>query len=142
MVIKVMQIFNIFVYLVIQHYFIITVIIENILFFLIFLFFNQGHGTVMKSNASLNEVISRSLPELITRLPVDAFPKYNNNGTMIRAAFEIRTNGDRVEGKQKLIRSAFTIEGAMLHQKIEPKAESWLLQVKLNFEKKEKHHFI
>ena len=84
----------------------------------------------MKSNASLNDVVSRSLPELITRLPSDAFPKYNNNGTMIRAAFEIRTNGDRDEGKQKLIRGSFTIEGAMLHQKIVSKAESWLLQVK------------
>jgi hypothetical protein len=87
----------------------------------------------MKSNASLNEVISRSLPELITRLPADAFPKYNNNGTMVRAAFEIRTTGNRTEGRQKLIRSAFTIEGAMLHPKIEPKSESWLLQVKFDF---------
>jgi hypothetical protein len=83
----------------------------------------------MKPNMSLNEVVSRSLPELITRLPADAFPKYNNNGTMIRAAFEIRTNGDRTEGKQKLVRGSFTIEGAMLHQKIVPKAESWLLQL-------------
>jgi hypothetical protein len=99
----------------------------------LFSFLFKGHGTPMKSNASLNDVISRSLPELITRLPADAFPKYNNNGTMIRAAFEIRTNGDRIDGKQKLTRSSFTIEGAMLHQKIEPKAESWLLQVKLDF---------
>ncbi len=99
---------------------------------------NKGHGTVMKSNASLNEVVIRSLPELITRLPSDAFPKYNNNGTMIRAAFEIRANGDRVEGKQKLIRGSFTIEGAMLHQKIVPKAESWLLQVIKHF----KNNFI
>jgi hypothetical protein len=102
----------------------------NIFSLLIFFSLNTGHGTVMKSNASLNEVVSRSLPELITRLPSDAFPKYDNNGTMIRAAFEIRTNGDRAEGKQKLIRGSFTIEGAMLHQKIVPKAESWLLQVK------------
>ena len=89
-----------------------------------------GHGTMLKSNLSLNEVISRSLPDLITRLPPNAFPKYNNNGAMIRAAFEIRSNGDRVEGKQKFIRGSFTIEGAMLHQKIVPKAESWLLQVR------------
>ncbi len=80
---------------------------------------------------SLNEVISRSLPELVTRLPSDAFSKYDNNGTMIRAAFEIRTTGDRTEGRQKLVRGSFTIEGAMLHQRIVPKNESWLLQVKV-----------
>jgi hypothetical protein len=83
----------------------------------------------MKPNASLNEILSRSLPELITRLPPDAFAKYNNNGTMVRAAFEIRANGDRIEGKQKIIRGSFTIEGAMLHHKTVPKAENWLLQV-------------
>jgi len=94
----------------------------------------------MKSNVSLNDVVSRSLPELITRLPSDAFPKYNNDGTMVRAAFEIRSNGDRIEGKQKLIRGSFTIEGAMLHQKIVPKAESWLLQV--TKKKKLKNDFI
>ena len=94
-------------------------------------FLHKGHGTVMKSNVSLNEVISRSLPELITRLPSDTFPKYNNNETMVRAAFEIRTNGDRIEGKQKLIRGSCAVEGALLHQKITPKSESWLLQVKI-----------
>jgi hypothetical protein len=94
------------------------------------LIYHNGHGTPSKPNVSLNEVVSRPLPELITRLPANAFPKYNNNGTMIRAAFEIRSNGDRVEGKQKFLRGSFTIEGAMLHQKIVAKAESWLLQVR------------
>ncbi|CAF3407371.1 unnamed protein product [Rotaria socialis] len=93
------------------------------------LLFHNGHGTVMKSNTSLKEVLSRSLPELITRLPSDAFPKYNNNGTMVRAAYEIRTTGDRADGKQKIIRGSLTIEGAMLHQRIVPKTESWLLQL-------------
>ncbi|CAF3441805.1 unnamed protein product [Rotaria sp. Silwood1] len=91
--------------------------------------YHNGHGTPMKPNISLNEVISRSLPELITRCPSDAFAKYNNNGTMIRSAYEIRTTGDRTDGKQKIIRGSFTIEGAMLHQKIVPKSESWLLQL-------------
>ncbi|CAF3761845.1 unnamed protein product [Rotaria sordida] len=90
---------------------------------------HNGHGTVMKPNISLNEVISRSLPELITRCPSDAFSKYNNNATMIRSAYEIRTTGNRLDGKQKIIRGSFTIEGAMLHQKIVPKSESWLLQL-------------
>ncbi|CAF1606489.1 unnamed protein product, partial [Adineta ricciae] len=93
------------------------------------LLYHNGNVPTSKSNVPLSEVVSRSLPELITRLPANAFPKYNNNGTMIRAAFEIRTTGDRVEGRQKMIRGAFTIEGAMLHQKIVPKAESWLLQL-------------
>jgi hypothetical protein len=84
----------------------------------------------MKSNASLNEIISRSLPELITRLPENAFPKNNNNGTMVRVACEIRTNGDRIKGTQKSIRASCTVDGAMLHQKIVPKAETWILQVK------------
>lgn len=92
-------------------------------------FFFEGHGTGMKANASLNDVVSRALPELITRLPENAFARYNNNGTMIRAAFEIRANGDRVEGKQKFIRASFTIEGAMLHQKFVPKTDIWVLQV-------------
>lgn len=83
----------------------------------------------MKSTATLNDVVTRSLPELLTRLPPNAFPKYNNNGTMVRAAFDIRTTGDRNEGKQKLIRGAYMIEGIMLHQRIVPKPESWILQV-------------
>ncbi|CAF4628914.1 unnamed protein product, partial [Rotaria sp. Silwood2] len=90
--------------------------------------YHNGHGTPMKPNISLNEVISRSLPELITRCPSDAFSKYNNNETMIRSAYEIRTTGDRTDGKQKIIRGSFIIEGAMLHQKIAPKTESWVLQ--------------
>lgn len=94
------------------------------------LIYHNGHGTPIKPNVSLNEVVGRSLPELIARLPANTFPKYNNNGTMIRAAFEIRSNGDRVEGKQKFLRGSCTIEGAMLHQKIVSKAESWLLQVR------------
>ncbi|CAF4183246.1 unnamed protein product, partial [Rotaria sp. Silwood2] len=91
--------------------------------------YHNGHGTPMKPNISLNEVISRSLPELITRCPSDAFSKYNNNETMIRSAYEIRTTGDRTDGKQKIIRGSFIIEGAMLHQKIAPKTESWVLQL-------------
>lgn len=91
---------------------------------------NKGNGTMVKTNMSLSEVISRSLPELITRLPADAFPKYNNNGMMVRGAYEIRSAGDRTDGKQKIIRGSLTIEGAMLHQRIVPKNESWLLQVK------------
>lgn len=83
----------------------------------------------MKANASLNDVISRTLPELLTRLPDNAFPRYNNNGTMIRAAFEIRAVGERTEGKQKMIRGSFMIEGAMLHQRFVPKADIWVLQV-------------
>ncbi|UJR38243.1 hypothetical protein I4U23_030916 [Adineta vaga] len=93
------------------------------------LIYHNGNVPAMKSNVPLSEVLGRSLPELITRLPANAFPKYNNNGTMVRAAFEIRTTGDRIEGRQKMIRGSFTIEGAMLHQKIVPKAESWLLQL-------------
>ncbi|CAF0936928.1 unnamed protein product [Adineta steineri] len=93
------------------------------------LLYHNGNATAMKSNISLHEVLSRSLPELLTRLPSDAFPKYNNNGTMVRAAFEIRSTGDRSEGKQKMIRGSFTVEGAMLHQKILPKEEIWLLQL-------------
>ena len=84
----------------------------------------------MRTQPSLNEVLSRPLPELLTRLPTNAFPKYNNNGTMIRAAFEIRSTGDRIEGKQKFLRGSFTIEGAMLHHRMTAKAESWLLQVR------------
>lgn len=105
----------------------------NLQYFCLFshsaLIYHNGRATSPKTNLSLSEVISRPLPELITRLPANAFPRYNNNRTMIRAAFEIRINSDRSEGRQKFLRGAFTIEGAMLHQKIVPKSESWLLQV-------------
>ena len=93
------------------------------------LIFHNGHGTPIRPNTSLNEVVGRALPELLTRLPANAFPKYNNQGTMIRGAFEIRSNGDRVEGKQKFIRGSFTVEGAMLHLKAVAMAELWFMQV-------------
>ncbi|CAF0862579.1 unnamed protein product [Didymodactylos carnosus] len=90
---------------------------------------HNGHAYPIKANAHLSDVISRTLPELIRSIPPNTFPKYNNDGIMIRAAFEIRTDTDRTNGKQKVIRGSFTIEGAMLHQKIVPKAENWLLQL-------------
>ncbi|CAF0882237.1 unnamed protein product [Didymodactylos carnosus] len=91
---------------------------------------HNGHAIPLKNNARLSDVIGRTLPELIRSLPPNTFPKYNHNdSTMIRAAFEIRTNADRSNGKQKTIRGSFSIDGAMLHQKFVPKAENWLLQL-------------
>jgi len=82
-------------------------------------------------SSSLNEIFSRVLPDLLTRLPSsNAFPRYKKDDTMIRIAFEIRSTGTLEEGKQKLIRGAFAIEGALLHIRNIAEADIWINQVK------------
>ena len=69
----------------------------------------------MKANISLTDVISRALPELITRSLDKAFARSNNNETTVR--------------------SAFTIEEAMLPKKFVPESDTRVLQIKFDRER-------